>query len=153
MQYYDVTGTTASELRASMTAQGTVDAAGRHNDAFTMWNIDWTWPLNPDRSCVLAHATITATITVTFPRWLASAGASPSLIVEWNTYQRALVEHEGGHVSFVTATANDVLAAIQAASCDTAEGAAQAVVARIRQHDLDYDAETNHGFTQGAHFP
>ncbi len=153
MQYYDVTGTTSGELRASMTAQGPVDAAGRRNDAFTQWNIDWTWPLNPDRSCILTNATITATITVTFPRWLTTAGASPSLIMAWNNYQRALVEHESGHVSFVVVAENEVLAAIKGAACDTAEVAAEAVVARIRQHDLDYDAETNHGFTQGAHFP
>ena len=153
MRYYDVTGTSTTELRSSMNAQGPSDAGGNHNDAFTTWNIDWTWPLSPDRSCILAGATITMVITVTFPRWTPPQGTSPALVAEWNAYQQALVEHESGHVTFVVATANDVLAAIKGASCTTAEAAAQAVVARIRQHDLDYDAATNHGFTQGAHFP
>ena len=153
MRYYDVTGTSTTELRSSMNAQGPSDAGGNHNDAFTTWNIDWTWPLSPDRSCILAGATITMVITVTFPRWMPPQGTSPALVAEWNAYQQALVEHESGHVTFVVATANDVLAAIKGASCTTAEAAAQAVVARIRQHDLDYDAATNHGFTQGAHFP
>lgn len=136
-----------------MNAQGPLDAGGNRNDAFTSWHIDWTWPLNPDGSCILAGATITTAVTVTFPRWSPPAGTPPSLIVQWNTYQRALVEHESGHVGFVVAAQNDVLAAIKGATCATAEGAAQAAVARIRQHDLDYDAATNHGFTQGAHFP
>ena len=153
MHYYDITGATSADLRAAMTAQGPVDADGHRNDAFTQWNIDWTWPLNPDRTCILGSATITATITVTFPRWLPPPGASASLVVAWNTYQQALVVHESGHVAFVIAEEPVVLAAIKGATCDTAEGAAEAVVARIRQHDIDYDAETNHGFTQGAHFP
>jgi predicted secreted Zn-dependent protease len=153
MQYYDVTGVTAAELRASMNAQGPLDSAGQRNDAFTTWNIDWTWPLNPDSSCVLSGATITTTITVTFPRWLPPADVPASLVERWNDYEAALVTHESGHVSFVVTTANDVLAAIKGATCDTAEAAAQAVVLRIRQHDADYDAETNHGATQGAHFP
>lgn len=153
MQYYDITGTTAADLRAAMDAQGPVDGSGRHNDAFTTWNIDWTWPLNPDGTCVLSGATVTDTITVTFPRWLPPPGAPGPVIERWNTYESALVTHESGHVSFVIATAADVLAAIKGATCATAEAAAQAVVTRIRQHDLDYDAETNHGATQGARFP
>ncbi len=153
MQYYDVTGTSAAEIRASMDALGPLDGSGARNDAFTTWNIDWTWPLNPDSSCILSSATISTTIAVTFPRWLPPTGASPPLIERWNTYQGALVTHESGHVSFVVTTAADVLAAIKGATCDTAEAAAQAVVLRIRQHDADYDAETNHGTTQGAHFP
>jgi predicted secreted Zn-dependent protease len=153
MQYYDITGTTATELRASINASGPVDSSGQHNDALTMWNIDWTWPLNPDSSCILSNATITTTITVTFPRWSPAPGASATLVQQWNTYQAALVTHESGHVSFVVATAPDVLAAIKGATCATAEAAAQAAVARIRQHDVDYDAETSHGATQGARFP
>ena len=153
MRYYDITGTTAAALRASMDAQGPVDSSGRRNDAFTTWNIDWTWPLNPDSSCILSGATINTTITVTFPRWLPPPGAPGSVVERWNTYESALVTHESGHVSFIVATAADVLAAIMGASCATAEAAAQAVVTRIRQHDLDYDEETNHGATQGARFP
>jgi predicted secreted Zn-dependent protease len=153
MQYYDITGTTAGELRSSINGQGPVDSAGRRNDALTMWNIDWTWPLNPDSSCILSGATISTTITVTFPRWQPPAGTSAGLVQQWNTYEEALVTHEGGHVAFILATAPEVLAGIKGATCATAEAAAQAVVGRIRQHDIDYDAETNHGFTQGAHFP
>ena len=153
MQYYDLTGTSVAQLRASMDAQGPVDSSGRRNDAFTTWNIDWTWPLTGEGVCILSGATITDTITVTFPRWLPPAGAPASLITRWNTYESALVTHESGHVSFVVTTSADVLAAIKGATCDTAEAAAQAVVTRIRQHDVDYDAETDHGATQGARFP
>jgi len=153
MQYYDIAGATAGELRASINGEGPLDSAGRRNDALTMWNIDWTWPLNADSSCILSGAMISTTITVTFPRWQPLAGASAALVQQWNTYEEALVTHESGHVSFVVVTAPDVLAAIKGATCATAEAAAQAAVGRIRQHDIDYDAETNHGFTQGAHFP
>ena len=153
MQYFDITGTTAGELRDSINAQGPLDSGGRRNDALTMWSIDWTWPLNADSSCILDSATISTTITVTFPRWQPPPGASASLIDQWNAYEAALVTHESGHVSFVVATAPEVLAAIKGATCAAAEAAAQAAVGRIRQHDIDYDAETNHGGTQGARFP
>lgn len=153
MQYYDVTGTSVTALRASMDAQGPVDSGGRRNDAFTTWNIDWTWPLAPDGTCILSGATITFAITVTFPRWFPTTATPASLITRWNAYESALVTHESGHVTFVIATADDVLAAIKGATCATADSAAQAVVARIRQHDVDYDAETDYGATEGARFP
>lgn len=153
MQYYDITGTTANELRTSINGSGPLDSGGRRNDALAMWNIDWTWPLNPDSTCILSGATISTTITVTFPRWQPPAGTSAAVVQQWNTYEAALATHESGHVTFVLATAPDVLAAIKGATCATAEAAAQTVVGRIRQHDIDYDTETNHGFTQGAHFP
>ena len=43
--------------------------------------------------------------------------------------------------------------AIKAATCETAEAAATAALESLRQHDIDYDAATNHGQTQGARFP
>ena len=65
----------------------------------------------------------------------------------------ALATHEKGHVDFVVATVPSILDALHKATCATANAAAHGGIARIRQHDIDYDAATNHGATQGARFP
>jgi len=46
-----------------------------------------------------------------------------------------------------------VINAIRRATCATAEAKAQDVLADIRQNDVNFDATTNHGETQGAKFP
>jgi hypothetical protein len=46
-----------------------------------------------------------------------------------------------------------VINAIRRATCSTAEAKAQEVLSGIRQNDIDFDARTNHGATEGAQFP
>jgi len=101
----------------------------------------------------LSAAVVTDDIQVILPRWNPPADASPALVARWNEYVHRLAEHEQGHVDFVVASLPRVEAAIRAATCDTAEAAAQAALVPIRQHDVDYDAATQHGATQGARFP
>lgn len=150
---YDISGSTEGEMRAQLNALGPVDNAGHRFDAQTKWFIRWNWPGYGRRLCNLNAAIVTYEIQVIFPRWRAPANASPDLIAKWINYTRRLAEHEKGHVDFVVANYHSVRDAIGAADCETAEVAAQAAIARIRQHDVDYDAATKHGATQGAKFP
>ena len=153
MQYYDITGSTESELRAELNSKGPVGYDGYKGDATTRWVIGWTWLGYGTSLCTLSAPTVTYQITVIFPRWKAPANAPPVLISKWTNFEQALSEHEKGHVDFVVAHYPSVTTAIEGATCATAEAAAQNALKPIRQHDLDYDAETNHGATQGAHFP
>lgn len=153
MQYYAIAGSTEGELRAEMNAKGPVGFDLYKGDATTMWYISWNWPGKGTNSCTLSAATVSYQITVIFPRWDAPADAPPTLVTKWVTYTHALAEHEKGHVDFVVANYSSVLTAIQRATCETAEAAAQAALQPIRQHDIDYDAATDHGATQGALFP
>lgn len=153
IQYYDISGSTEGELRAEMDAQGPVGYDGYKGDATTKWFIDWNWPGYGTNSCDLIQATVSDQITVILPHWKPPANAPPALIAEWANYTRALAEHERGHVDFVVASIPSVLTAIKRATCATADAAAQAALEPIRQHDIDYDAATNHGATQGARFP
>ena len=153
MQYYDIVGSTEDELRAELNAKGPVGYDGQRGDATTWWSIRWTWPGQGTFFCTLNAPTVTYQITVVFPRWNAPSNAAPPLISKWNNYEQALGEHEKGHVDFVVAHYPAVSAAIEGATCSTAEAAAQNALQPIRQHDIDYDAQTNHGATQGAHFP
>ncbi|MDA8187268.1 MAG: DUF922 domain-containing protein [Dehalococcoidales bacterium] len=151
--YYDIAGSTERELRAQLDALGPVDQSGWLGDAYTGWNISWRWPAYANGSCQLANVKVTYEIKVTFPRWIPPRNASPEMVARWETYTRALAEHEKGHVDFVVQTIPSVAEAIKKATCNTANAAAEKVLDRIRQHDVEYDAATKHGATQGARFP
>ncbi len=151
--YYDISGSTESELRAQLDALGPVGYDGYKGDSTTKWYIQWNWPGYRTNTCDLSAAAVSYDIQVIFPRWAPPENADPGLVAKWADYTRALAEHEKGHADFVVANYRSVTEAILAASCQTAEHAAQTALAAIRQHDLDYDAETNHGATQGARFP
>ncbi len=153
IQYYDIFGSTESELRAQLDAKGPVDPSGYKGDALTRWSYNWSWLGFGTDACDLSTAAVSYQITVTLPRWNPPANAPPALVAKWINYVHALVTHETGHVEFAAAQQPVILAAIQNAKCATANAAAQAVLQRIRQHDIEYDAATNHGATQGAQFP
>lgn len=153
MQYYDIAGSTEGELRAEMNAKGPVGYDGYKSDATTQWFIGWSWPGYGTSLCTLTAPTVSYQITVIFPRWRAPASAPPPLISKWTSFEEALGEHEKGHVDYVVSHYSSVSIAIERATCATAEKAAQDALLPIRQHDIDYDVETNHGLTQGARFP
>jgi predicted secreted Zn-dependent protease len=153
MDYYDVSGSTEGEIREQLNALASVDENGYRGDALTSWEIHWMWDGYGTESCDLSSVTATYDVRVRFPRWNPPQDASRELIVKWNTYIRALAEHEKVHVDNVVASLPYVITAIRGATCDTAEARAQGVLAGIRQFDIDYDERTGHGETQGAIFP
>jgi predicted secreted Zn-dependent protease len=148
IQYYDITGSTELDLRHQMSAYGP-----EGYDAYTRWYIRWNWPGRGEVKCELKEAVASYEVTVTFPRWIPTAEATPELVEKWNRYVRALAAHERVHVDNVVKRFPAVLAAIKNATCLTAESAAQAALEPIRQFDRQYDLDTDHGRTQGARFP
>lgn len=151
--YYEIDGDSEDVLRDQLNHLAPVGLDGYPGDAVTNWYIRWNWPGYGTADCDLSQATASYEIEVVFPRWTPPQDASPELVAKWNAYVHALAEHEQGHVDYVVVHYLDVLEAIQGAGCLTADGAAQAALEPIRQHDRDYDAETDHGATQGARFP
>lgn len=153
--YYDVTGSTADQIRASMDRLRPKDPydGNRPVDAYTDWHISWTWPGYGTEDCDLSAADITYRISVTLPRWKAPADISPELPGKWERYIQSLTVHEKGHVDNLVSQYPGVLTAIQNATCSTAEAAAQEALQPLREFDSSYDRETNHGATQGATFP
>jgi predicted secreted Zn-dependent protease len=151
--YYDISGSTAEALRAQMDASGPIGDDGYRGDAITRWHIRWNWPGYNTRQCRVNQASVSYEITVLLPRWAPPDDIPFELTERWTNYINALVEHEKGHVDIVVANYLSVADAIQGATCETAEAAAQSAVDAIRQLHLSYDAETDHGATQGARFP
>lgn len=153
IEYYDVSGSTEREIRDQLTTLGSVDEHGYRGDALTSWEIHWTWDGYGTETCDLRSVTATYDIKVRLPRWTPPHDASPELVNRWNVYMLALVEHEKGHVDIVVEYLPYLIKTIRASTCTTAEAAAQEVLTQLREADLTYDEETDHGATQGATFP
>jgi len=152
--YYDITGSTAKELRSSMDESGPRDSSDGNKpvDAFTDWYISWNWPGYGTEKCDLSAASVTYRIKVIMPRWEAPADASPELVSKWEKYMQALAFHEQEHVHIIADNYLSVKTAIQDATCSTAEAAAQKALDSLRELNSNYDRETKHGETQGAVF-
>jgi predicted secreted Zn-dependent protease len=153
MDYYDVGGATAAQLRARLDARAPASPDGFRGDAFTRWLYRWNWPGYGGSNCQLSKAVVTLRVVVSFPRWTHPKAASAALAAAWARYSRALARHEQGHVDYAVARYPAVVRAIKRATCATADAAAQAQLKLIRKHDVAYDAATQHGATQGARFP
>ena len=153
MIYYDISGSTETELRDQLNALGPVGPDGYHGDALTIWYIRWTWDGYGAEECDLRTVSATYDIKVTLPRWTPPHDASPALIEKWNAYMLALAHHEKGHVDNVIANLPVLINSIRRATCSTAEAKAQDVLSGMRRNDINFDASTDHGATQGARFP
>ncbi|NTU64398.1 MAG: DUF922 domain-containing Zn-dependent protease [Chloroflexi bacterium] len=148
VQRYDIGGSTEQEMRAQLKAYG---PGG--DDAYTKWYVRWNWPGQGTAECRLQEAEVSYEVTVTFPLWTPTVGATPELVAKWNGYLYALALHERGHVNNVVSGIPAVVAAIKGGTCLSAEAAAQGILQQMRQFDSEYDANTRHGLTQGARFP
>ena len=154
LRYYDVSGRTAAEIRASLNRSNSVDpATGVHFDAYTEWDFDWSIPGAPGRSCRLDRAKVTLELTVGLPRLVETEGVPPELLGRWHRYRAALEAHEATHARNAVKARHAVLAAIRGADCATADEAAGDVLDELDYRDEDYDRLTRHGATEGAFFP
>lgn len=160
--YYKIEGSTAQELRQQMDRLGPLDDNGRRWSALTRWHVHWSYSYDRrDGECATGPVKVRLEITFTMPRWDAPAGAPQDLVERWQAYLSALEAHERGHAEIAEQAAEAVLEAMQALpvylTCQALETDADALGERIidqyRQRQADYDRETGHGHTQGAHFP
>jgi len=154
MIYYKIGGLTAGELRKEMNQFGPLDPnEGLRYDSLTDWHISWTWPGYGEVECDLAQAQVSYDIKVTVPRWNPSPNTNPALIEQWNRYMNNLAIHEQVHVDAILDHYLQVKDAIRGATCATAETAAQEILDKLNQFQIEYDLQTKHGETQGAVFP
>jgi predicted secreted Zn-dependent protease len=99
-------------------------------------------------------------LKVRMPRWNAPASADPKLVAGWNRYVGALEVHENGHLQHgrdMEANFKRAAMAISAANCGDVERQLRqrfdAMIKDASALDVQYDAQTRHGATQGAHYP
>ncbi len=163
VQYYDVTGATAREVRASLNREGPISGTdGKRYDAVCRWNVAWKFEYRRGNgSCAIASASTEVKITITFPRLKADGTTSASLVKAFASYSEKLMVHEKGHAQNAIDAARKIEAGILALrpepNCEAMRNAANnrghALIKEANQADLDYDSRTQHGATQGARFP
>lgn len=149
MEYYDVGGSTAQEIRNNL------NHSHRNGgfDGHTGWNVSWSWPGYGRADCDLATTDLDTRIRVRLPRWQPPANADPALVLHWNNYAGNLALHEQGHVQLARQGFAKMQQILQTSTCAEADAKLNLVLGEMRQADLRYDAETRHGTTQGARFP
>ena len=159
---YDIVGVSAQELRAAMNSRRPVGQDGVPHDAVTIWNVRWQYRSTSDgRRCGVASYDISLDLEVMMPRWANEKDGPAELVQRWRTYLTALQAHENGHKKIAEQAATAVRDAIVSLgaqlNCDVLREelgrVARQAVNQSRQRDRQYDAETEHGRTQGARFP
>jgi predicted secreted Zn-dependent protease len=158
---YEVVGSTGAEVRADIDAKAP-RRDGRWFAAFTEWHVDWRFDFSSAANrCALVSPRVTLRVKYTYPRWQAPAGAPAALTGKWASYHAALELHEAGHRDLGAAAANEIAELLarpqSSATCPAIESSAneeaEAVLAKYRRREIEYDGTTRHGVTQGATFP
>lgn len=161
--YYSIFGGSAEELRKQMSQRGPQDlVTGTRFDGYTRWNLNW----NIDTQllggqCQIQDVTVDAKATVTMPKWDIPADVPAALAKKWNDYDKALREHELGHVKHAGQAKQEILQSFgllpPAPSCSQTQSIADSlggqIIQKYAQMDVEYDRLTGHGATQGAVFP
>ena len=162
VEYYDIQGSTALELRYDMNTKGPQAASGYRVDGYTRWHANWRWRYrNTGSSCAIESVRTTITVRMTLPRWQNERSADLATQQEWARFLAALERHEDGHRRNGVAAGDEIdrrVASLPPAATCAALGAiadelGKRIVQRYIQLDADYDRDTGHGATQGARYP
>ncbi|MCW1919678.1 DUF922 domain-containing Zn-dependent protease [Rhodobacter sp. KR11] len=125
---YQVSGSSLDEVSAAMSDQGP-----QGYWAYTTWNASW------DGQCQTA-----VTASITLPELSDDADLDETQVAEFDRMAKALLDHELGHVQFGL----DFAAAVAAAGCPSDT---DAILADHARAEKDYDAQTEHGWSQGVY--
>jgi predicted secreted Zn-dependent protease len=147
IQYYDVAGSNPKAIRRSINAARPTDPNdGERVDGLSKWDFRWGWHQDGHGNCKATPEDITFSATVTMPR-LSDATVAPQLRQKFDLYQLSLLAHEEGHIRTAWDHRGEIVKAINAADCITANSAAQEALRAIAARDIAYDKATKHGAT------
>lgn len=126
---YEISGDSTDALATQMSELGP-----QGSWAYTKWVVNWT-----------GDCTVSVDVTYTYPEWVDRDDADQEVIDSWDEMMDSLKTHELGHAENGMNAAQEV----EEANCSADS---QDIVAKWANQDKIYDDETNHGYTQGAHF-
>jgi predicted secreted Zn-dependent protease len=163
IEYYDVTGRTAAEIRASLNRSGPASSLdGRRYDALERATVHWQYTYARSRAgCRIATVAVRLEIVVILPRLVAARGVPKPLISAFARYAAKLKAHETGHVQIEHDIARLIEEGIRKLgpqrTCERLGRAANALGNALVKEGLrlnaEYDARTGQGRTQGVRFP
>src|SRR5690348_7764779 len=83
INYYDVSGADAAEVKASLDQNGPVSEGKRHH-AYTHWYISWRYQYRqPTGQCAIASVSTDVKVTIDFPRLKTDATTPEALKISF----------------------------------------------------------------------
>lgn len=156
--YYQVYGSTVSDVRSMIAACPLRQPIGNYQ-ATTSYRLGWQYSVVVvgDGTCRLSNVQVGLHVNQYLPYFSPTASTPSALATHWNSFATSLKTHEDGHVAIDSRYANTLTNALQnlgALDCNSINSQAKLTIngylaALNAANDL-YDAQTNHGATQGA---
>jgi predicted secreted Zn-dependent protease len=156
IRFYPVSAATLQQLRAEMRTVGPV-AGGRRWPGTTHTRVRWTFRyLRRGTGCALQNVRVRVTAEIRLPRWEPEEAPDSATLAWWQEFNARLLEHERGHVRVAVDGAREIAETLRrlegGVSCDglgmRANDAAQLILFRLRQRQVEYDLDTRHGARQ-----
>lgn len=159
---YPVSGTTLAAISKSLDANAMADPHEPNNRFYarTDWYINYRITSKvTTRGCELDKSGVTIALTMTLP---ALATTAPRDVTDrWGSFIQKAIVHESGHVKLAQDGARtfqrDLGNLAPATDCNALDSNAHNLFdksfAAIDKVNVQYDADTQHGVTQGATFP
>jgi predicted secreted Zn-dependent protease len=123
----------------------------------TDWHVNWhfNWSEKSDGRCRISNISASLTATIVLPQL---GSATPEQQEKFGAFIAALRTHELGHVANGREAAakidREILALPEMSSCQILQQEAndlgKGVIKEYNERDVQYDAETKHGRTQGV---
>lgn len=161
--YYQIYGNTATNLRSQIQAcaPGANGSASAEFTGQTAYTLSWQYSvIHNGSSCTLASVKVGMHTAIAMPYWQATGSAAAGLNTRWQSFVSGLAVHEQGHVSLNNLYAGKLLSSLQnlgPTDCGSVAGAVQSLANgtnnALNQANDAYDAQTNHGASQGAVVP
>ena len=160
--YYEISGACEKDLQCDLKGKSCRFIDGNKYDSVTKWRIGWDYGYRKSGGmCSAENFRLAVDIVVRIPAWLHRDSATQPLIDKWEAYIDHVKTHENEHLEKVVQAADDLTQAVSlmppATTCaDLDREIRQLSKSRLKQLEVEqnhYDAETNHGWTQGALFP
>jgi predicted secreted Zn-dependent protease len=159
IEYFDLQGSTARELRADLSRLGPVGETGVRGDGYTEYQIAWRFSMAlNDGVCSAQEVAVDLAVTMQLPRWHPPASTSSELRDTWRRFSVDLRKHEDGHHKIARSAAKAVKrrlkADIKAPSCEALKTrmntVATDVLREYREKQHEYDLETDYGRAKGT---
>lgn len=164
LAHYEIKGDSSRELISQMAKLGPIDQSeGRHFQGNTTWAVRWGFGIVglPSGGCRLDDIKIDLEVLMTLPEWTPKRHADQRLVQAWPHFIANLTGHEMGHrangVRAAFAVRDAIAGIAPMADCQqlgaAANAAANLALNRLKEADVEYDRETDHGAKQGFQLP
>jgi predicted secreted Zn-dependent protease len=160
--YYEVGGCCEKDIQCDLKQKCIKWNDGKKYDSVTSWKVRWDYGYDrAPQTCSVDSFRVTVAISFRLPKWSRPGDAPRNLIDKWDSYMKNLVTHENGHRDMAVEAAAELSRAVAdlppALTCAEIDREVQklssARMMKLKEDEKEYDAATNHGYTQGAVFP